>query len=458
MREFLQTWFRRPSPARRTPARRPHKASLAVDPLEGRQLLAAAPLTFNMDFHPHGNNGLSDIVLAMRNGGNLEITVNGTRAQAVPLSSVSSLTLLGSGDVDQVVVDGSLALPASVNGRGGADSLAVFGTAGADTISMSTFVKVNGKQINFTDVSALTVRGLGGNDAISLGGTVTGVTTSATGDEGNDTFTLQVLGENFHSDGGSGADTLVNAAVQSSVFEVTGVNQGSLKVAGDLGTTFTLVENLTGSSVSDTFKFFDGGSVSGTVDGAGGEDRLDYFARTTAGVGVDLKLQVATGAGSVRGVEGVHGTKFNDFIRGDDFANTLSGRGGNDILVGLGGNDRLEASGFLRSLMIGGLGVDTLIGGDGEDIVIADHTSFDRDNAALLAIHTEWRRPDLSYSQRVQRINAGFTAPDGRLLKLNTQTVGNQSGVDILTGKGGLDWFWSFSDKVVDRAAGEKVN
>ena len=55
MRSFLKKWFHNAAPARQ-----PAWASLGLESLEERRLLAAAPLTFNLNAHPHGNNGVSD--------------------------------------------------------------------------------------------------------------------------------------------------------------------------------------------------------------------------------------------------------------------------------------------------------------------------------------------------------------------------------------------------------------
>src|SRR5688500_10342101 len=88
MRQFLKKWLRQPSPARRTPPRRPRRADLAVEGLEERQLLAASPLVFDMNLHPHRNNGLADTILARPNGSQLEIFVNGQLNKSVFLVNV----------------------------------------------------------------------------------------------------------------------------------------------------------------------------------------------------------------------------------------------------------------------------------------------------------------------------------------------------------------------------------
>src|SRR5207249_9176097 len=62
---------------------------------------------------------------------------------------------------------------------------------------------------------------------------------------------------------------------------------------------------------------------------------------------------------------------------------------GSAILLGGDGNDRLFG-GRMRDILIGGTGQDQLFGNAGQDILIGGTTSFDQNQAALLAIQAEW--------------------------------------------------------------------
>jgi Ca2+-binding RTX toxin-like protein len=63
----------------------------------------------------------------------------------------------------------------------------------------------------------------------------------------------------------------------------------------------------------------------------------------------------------------VTGTDFNDALRGDDLANTLSGGfGGDDVLEGRGGDDRMQD----------GAGNDTFLGGAGNDYMSTDFSGL----------------------------------------------------------------------------------
>ncbi|MCX7257095.1 MAG: hypothetical protein NTZ64_10255 [Polaromonas sp.] len=63
-----------------------------------------------------------------------------------------------------------------------------------------------------------------------------------------------------------------------------------------------------------------------------------------------------------------HGTDANDWLVGEDQANTLIGLGGDDGLYGYGGNDLLDG-GAGNDTLYGGAGNDTLIGGAGNDVL-----------------------------------------------------------------------------------------
>ena len=71
-------------------------------------------------------------------------------------------------------------------------------------------------------------------------------------------------------------------------------------------------------------------------------------AQNTIGAGID----------TLRSLENLTGSSFNDTLTGNAGNNVLSGGGGNDVLNGGSGNDTL----------IGGIGTDTLTGGLGNDL------------------------------------------------------------------------------------------
>ena len=108
-------------------------------------------------------------------------------------------------------------------------------------------------------------------------------------------------------------------------------------------------DQLNGGSGNDKFvadagnDFYDGGS---------GFDTIDYSGSSRSVV-VDLKSHTAVGFGndSLKSIEGVTGSKFDDNLTGDKNDNVINGGDGNDTIRGGAGADRLT----------GGRGADTFV-------------------------------------------------------------------------------------------------
>lgn len=156
-----------------------------------------------------------------------------------------------------------------------------------------------------------------------------------------------------------------------------------------------LDQNLSGGDGND---FIDGKAGSDLIFGDAGNDRLSVsttavsdvdaldgglgtdtatFAELSQAVRVDLvadeglaQIPVSPGTyqtiASLRRIENVEGTSFDDEIAGAGDANGLEGLGGNDLLDGRSGNDVL-IGGDGNDILIGGAGDDTLTGSAGSD-------------------------------------------------------------------------------------------
>jgi Ca2+-binding RTX toxin-like protein len=182
-------------------------------------------------------------------------------------------------------------------------------------------------------------------------------------------------------EGGDGADFLYGGGNADVLYGGSGNDQLEGAGGGDL---------LYGDAGADILI---GGAPSG-LNSAGDADWLDggsgrdfaryYFTHRRWGVHVTLDGKAndgelcacdANGDGlrdsegdNVTGVEWVEGTRFNDVLHGNAYANTLSGEDGNDTIRGLGGNDELW----------GDSGIDSLYGDDGNDTLWADDGARDR--------------------------------------------------------------------------------
>lgn len=143
-------------------------------------------------------------------------------------------------------------------------------------------------------------------------------------------------------------------------------------------------DELNGGSGID---MINGGSGNDLLTGGLGGDMLDggadfdivSYANTPLTVGVKIlfdanvnQLNGISGEAlgdTLKNVEYIIGTQYQDFIEGDNGQNVLEGGAGNDLLFGFGGDDVVQ----------GGVGADTLDGGDG----VVDWTSYIESRAGV---------------------------------------------------------------------------
>jgi autotransporter-associated beta strand protein len=151
-------------------------------------------------------------------------------------------------------------------------------------------------------------------------------------------------------------------------------------------------------------------------------NKLDYSAYTGT-VQVVLPLGMATGFAKVIGIQDVTAGIGDSLLVGDKNPNILVGGTGRNILIGGGGGDTLDA--HLSA---------------GDNILIGGYTQYDQKLAALEAIMTEWLRTDLSFSQRLSLIQNGGDPNEPYLL--NSSSVFDDGGADVLTGGAGRNWFF----------------
>jgi Ca2+-binding RTX toxin-like protein len=263
----------------------------------------------------------------------------------------------------------------------------------------------------------------------------------------SDRYTLRSLPAgvtSFEVHGNDGVDTLQGTDA-GSTFVVTAADEGML----DGLVRFYSVGNLVGYHNADTFRFLNGASVIGVVNGgAMAVNTLDYSQRSDNLV-VNLTAGTATAAmNGVVNIQNVLGGTGHDVLVGNAQANRLEGRGGRDVLIG-------------------GDGLDVLLGGDGEDILIGGTTAFDSDPMALAAIRAEWTS-SRSYATRIDNLrgvaNVGPRLNGNYILTTGpTGTVQDDGDGDTLTGAAATDWFFArllpaLPADVIDAVAGERVD
>ncbi len=308
-------------------------------------------ITFNVTSDPSG--------AVVSGNGTATLTLDGTLVSefsvdlgdqndlmTVQSTDAASLTIdLGSGD-DTITLQGTSSLGDAVDGGTGSNTLSYQGYSTGVTVDLSTGA-ATGVPNGVSNFAAL--QGGTGND--TLAGNAAGTTTFLASD-GTDTVT-----------GNGGTNTLIgqNAASQ---FTLAGGGPDTLQSSGGT-TTFSGIQNLTGGNSNDTITF-NGDSVTGTVDGGGGTNALDY-SLISAGVTVNLAAGTATSTGGIANINQVTGSSGDDSLTGSSGNDTLAGGPGNDTLTGGAGNDSLAGGSGDDSYFFGsGYGTDTVTENSGE--------------------------------------------------------------------------------------------
>lgn len=322
---------------------------------------------------PGESNGLSFSDLLSNEAIFIDMNAGTARTNSGSINTTfTDIFYLYAGDGDDYII-----------GRDGGRSDALYGEDGDDIIlGLAGDDNLNGQDGNDTIIGGEGNDRLDGNDGndFLFGGegndridTGRGSDT-AYGGSGDDT--IEVRGSGSFVDGGEGADELdLNVAyigvIDLSVSDVQ-TDENGFEIQ------FLNIENFSvGSSNARITVFgtdgnnqFDGRSGNDTFIGRGGDDDIngssgiDTASYITATSAVLLNLSLTTaqadgqgGADTLRNIENLTGSDFNDRLEGDEVANRLEGGLGDDFLIGRAGND----------VLLGGAGDNTLFGGSGSD-------------------------------------------------------------------------------------------
>jgi hypothetical protein len=259
------------------------------------------------------------VVLNIRNvtGSPANDSITGDFASNILSGDGGTDVLNGGSGADTFILAATQGTATRVTGFGTADTLRGANIANIWTITGANAGNVNG--IAFTGIARLTggtstdafrfttgsvsgaVDGGGGTDALDYsadgGGAVTvNLATHTATRTGFFANIENLIGST------SAADTLLgpNAA---STWSITGANAGSVGAFR-----FSAVENLTGGSVNDVFKFASAGRVSGRVSGALGTNTLDYSLDGGSAATVNLATSTASRTGGFAGIQALVGS------------------------------------------------------------------------------------------------------------------------------------------------------
>lgn len=299
-------------------------------------------------------------------------------ANAGSVTGVGAFTgmenLNGRNNVDTFTFAAGSSISGMVDGGGGsdvADLSALAGTVVVD-LSGSSFANIEHYTGNNTDSTFIgddvpntwTIDGTfdGLNDGL-LNGTITFENfNNLTGGADVDSFTFNGGTIDGLVSGGSGSDTLIGDNA-SNTWTISANDAGTLNALS-----FTGIENLTGNLGVDTFLFSNGSSISGAVNGAAGNDIVDFSGEVGA-VSVDI------GNSGFSNIESYVGNNTNSTLIGNNVQNDWTLSGQNDGQLGgiqftdfnnLTGNANVDtftlSGGSLTGTLDGGAGSDTLIG------------------------------------------------------------------------------------------------
>jgi hypothetical protein len=303
--------------------------------------------------------------------GNASETMPGADFQSLVLGTVTHTAVIDAGAIVSATVVGDMAGQMIVSGPLGTLSVGgnLTGAVSATTIgSISVGGDLSGQ------VSASQSLG-----SVGAGGTISGSVAAPTIQQatvngtatGNDTFVLT-----------PSSVVLDGTTVLSGAF-------GSLMVHGGAGNDLYQIEGgvvpatIAAGSGNDTFQFFTGSGLTGSLDGGGGANTLDY-SQYAGNILVDLLLGSATAVGGgIAHIQQVNGSQGNDLIVGDASPSKLTGGTARNILIGGAGQSTLDAS-----------------RGTSDNILIGGTTDWDTNLAALEAILAEWDRTDLGFNDR----------------------------------------------------------
>jgi serralysin len=151
---------------------------------------------------------------------------------------------------------------------------------------------------------------------------------------------------------------------QTTIDYSDGVTDGADQIIGTYK-----VDHIYAGGGNDIIK---GGGGADVIDGGEGRDGVSYEDSDT---GVQVSLVIGKGQGgtaegdTLKSIEDVYGSKFDDTLVGNGGDNLLSGGDGNDVLKGGGGTDVLKGGAGDDTMTIDGV-EDHAYGGDGNDTLV----------------------------------------------------------------------------------------
>ena len=272
-----------------------------------------------------------------------DTTIEQNESFALTIKSPTTGLVLGTASATATIINDDASGPNIINGTAVAETLA--GTAAID--------QINGLAGNDTLTGGASADALNGGDGIdsaSYAASAVGVTVNlATG-----------TGLNGDAQGDSLVD--IENVTGSGMRDVITGNGIANILAGGAGN-----DQLIGGAGNDSFH---GGLGADTIDGGADTFDLAYYTTSASAVVVNLTSNINTGGDaqgdSLKGIEQLYGSLYDDSLTGDALANRFYGNRGNDTLNGMSGNDFLHGGAGNDTFRFSGIAV-------GNDL-ISDYT------------------------------------------------------------------------------------
>jgi hypothetical protein len=316
-------------------------------------------------------------------GGGADLLSYASRSSAVKFSLQANIALpsyvgFGTGvggllDVD--TIEGSSSGNDTLLGFNGMNT---FDITGANAGMVTGIVNATPHVAQFSSFENLTGRDQNDSFVFADGAGVTGKISGGTGNDTMDfsAYTTAVsinlqskMFLNASAGRFAGIETFIGSTANTTTligpntlnkWSITGTNAGTLNAAG-AKFSFSSMANLTGGNVADTFFLFDGGSITGTVNGDGGTDSLDYSKYSTA-ITVNLQTNTTTGVGTISNIERLIGSmSTDDRLIGANAGSTFRITDNNAGNVGTLNFSKIEN-------LTGGTGGDTFVLANGKGI------------------------------------------------------------------------------------------